>query len=161
MGLISHVDGINRDIYLSSDTVGAPIHPIDLYKELRTLRKVNEALRMFYPFLAAKGYDPKGGDKYTERYVVCLHGTRIIPYNVSHTITVVGTIITDDGQEGIACFDRTPLSPTTKVDINYVPPQVEVIRVSVGSGLTAEEHGKLMSIPTNVLRKSDLIALTG
>lgn len=148
MALVDHVDGVNRDIYLSSDTVGASINPIDIYKEVRTLRRTDESLRVWLPFMAAKGNDPKGGGKYTERYVILLNGTRLIPYNVSHTLIVVGTVITDDGQEGIACFDRAPLSSTTRVDINYVPPQVEVITVSSGSGLSSDERTKLMSIPT-------------
>lgn len=148
MPLVDHIDPANRDIYLSADTVGASIHPIDIYKEVRTLRRVTEALRQYMPFLAAKGNDPKGVGKATERYVILLNGARIIPYDVSHTLTVVGIIITDDGQEGIACFDRTPLSGTTRVDINYAPPQVEVITVSGGSGLSNDERVKLMSIPT-------------
>lgn len=144
MALIDHIDGVNRDIYLSAATVGASIHPIDIYKEVRTLRRTNESLRYFLPFLQAKGYEAKGGGKFTERYVICLGGTRIIPYNVSHTLTVTGTIITDDGQEGIACFDRSPLSTTTRIDINYVPPQVEVITVASGDGVLAAEQLALL-----------------
>lgn len=147
MALIDHIDPANRDVYLSADTVGASIHPVDIYKEYRTLRRTTESLRQYLPFMMAKGYDEKGSGKYTERYVVLLSGTRIIPYDVSHALTVTGTIITDDGQEGISCFDRTPLSGTTRVDINYVPPQVEVITVSGGSGLSTAEHDKLMAIP--------------
>lgn len=141
MALIDHIDPVNRDIYLSADTVGINLNPIDVYKEMRTLRAADESLRKFAVFLEAKGRDPKGGGKYTERYVVEKSGTRIIPYGgTSHTLTVVGTIITDDGQEGIACFDRSPLSPTIRVDINYVPPQVEVLVVT-GDGLLVTEQG--------------------
>ena len=140
MPLIDHIDGANRDIYLSADTVGASIHPVDIYKEMRVLRRTNESLRKFNLFLEAKGKDPKGSGKFTERFVRCLEGTRIVPYDTSHDLTVTGTIITDDGQEGIACFDRSPLAPTTTVNINYFPPQVEIIEVAVGgSSLTAQE----------------------
>jgi hypothetical protein len=148
MPVIDHIDGPNRDIYLSADTVGSTFNPMDAYKEMRALRRTDESLQVFQPFLQAKGNDPKGGGKFTERYVVQINGTRFIPYNVSHTLTVIGTVITDDGQEGIACFDRSPLSGTTRVDINYVPPQVEIITVSGGSGLSQAEHDKLLSIPT-------------
>jgi hypothetical protein len=136
MALIDYIDGANRDIYLHEDTVGASIHPIDVYKEYRTLRRTTEALRVWAPLMLAKGNDAKGGGKFTERYVVLLDGARVVPYNVSHTLTVVGTVITDDGQEGISCFDRSPLSGTTIVDINYVPPQVEVITISTGDAAT-------------------------
>ena len=134
MPLIDHIDGVNRDIYLSADTVGASIHPIDIYKEMRALRRTNESLRKFNLFLEAKGKDSKGSGKFTERFVRCLEGTRIVPYDTSHDLTVTGTIITDDGQEGNACFDRSPLAPTTTVNINYFPPQVEIIEVVVGGG---------------------------
>jgi hypothetical protein len=145
MALIDHIDGVNRDIYLSADTVGVALNPIDVYKEMRALRASDESLRKFPLFLAAKGHDPKGGGKFTERYVVENSGTRIIPYGgTSHTLTVVGTIITDDGQEGIACFDRSVLSPTIRVDINYVPPQVEVITVNI-SGVPAPTTAEIAS----------------
>ena len=139
MPVIDHIDGPNRDIYLHADTVGGSVHPIDIYKEMRALRRTDEALRKFDVFLTARGNDSKGGGKFTERYVICNGGTRIIPYDVSHTLTVTGTIITDDGQEGISCFDRSPNAPTTVVDINYVPPQVEIITVNTGSGVSAQD----------------------
>lgn len=139
MPVIDHIDPINRDIYLHADTVGVDLEPMDIYREMRALRKSDETLRPFDVFLTAKGRDPKGGGKYTERYVVCNLGTRIIPYDTSQELTVVGTIITDDEQEGTACFDRTPLSPTTQVDINYVPKQVEVIEINTGSGITQQD----------------------
>tara|TARA_R110000851_G_C13102760_1_gene569227 strand:- start:10524 stop:11909 length:1386 start_codon:yes stop_codon:yes gene_type:complete len=128
MPLISYIDGPNRDIHLSIDSVGVDVHPIEIYREMRTLRATDEELRKYDVFLSSHGNDPKGGGKFTERYVKELSGTRIVPYDVSQILTVIGVVITDDGQEGIACFDRAPLSPTTQIDINYIPPQVEVVR---------------------------------
>lgn len=69
---------------------------------------------------------------------MCNSGTKIVPYDTTHILSITGTIITDDGQEGIYCFDRSPLSATTSVSINYIPPQVEVITVNTGSGVTDE-----------------------
>ncbi|RLD00694.1 MAG: hypothetical protein DRI46_06790 [Chloroflexi bacterium] len=141
MAYIDHIDPVTRRIYLHSDTVSMQtVNPIDIYKEMRTLRADDESLRPFDVFLSAFGNVSKGGGKFTERYVMENSGTKIIPYDASHTLTINGTIITDDGFEGIYCFDRAPLSPSTIVDINYVPPQVEVIVVSGGSGLSLEEH---------------------
>jgi len=156
MPIIDYIDAPNRDIYLSIDTVGASLHPIDIYREARTLRRTNESLRGFKPFLTAKGYDSKGSGKYTERYVICVDGARIVPYDVSQVLTITGVIITDDGQEGIACFDRGPLSATTRVDINYVPPQVEVVTVSSGSGLSPDERAKLLSLPSAVTTAQEI-----
>lgn len=136
MPLISYIDPVARDIHLHADTVGASIHPMDIYREVRTLVRTTPELRKFKQFMDGRGAAVKGGGKTTERYVVLLEGTRIVPYNVSHDLTVTGTVITDDGQEGISCFDRSPLSSTTRVDINYIPPQVEVITVNI-SGVPA------------------------
>lgn len=143
MTVIASIDGVNRDIYLHADTVGVDLEPMDIYKEMRTLRRTNEELRKFDLFLSAHGKDPKGSGKFTERYVKELKGTRIIPFDVTQVLNVVGTIITDDGQEGIACFDRTPLTPTTRVDINYVPLQVEVIEINTGSGITEQDKNDI------------------
>jgi len=151
MALIESIDGPNRLIYLSVDTVDAEVHPIDIYKEMRELRRTDESLRKHDVFLQAYGNVFKGSGKYTERYVVEIAGTRIIPYDADSFLTIIGTIITDDGQEGIACFDRSEL--VYQVDINYIPPQVEVITVSSGSGLDTNEHNWL----ENVNKKANMI----
>jgi len=134
MPLIANIDGASRRIFLSADTVGIDLNPIDIYKEMRTLRRLDEDLRKWNLFMSASGNVPKGGGKFTERLVTLLNGTRIVPFDTDHELTVVGTVITDDGQEGIAAFDRSSLDINTTVDINYVPPQVEVIEVVVGTG---------------------------
>lgn len=148
MALIDHIDPINRRIYLSASTVDATVHPIDIYKEMRGLRATDETLRPFDVFIKSYGNVYKGSGKYTERYIVLQKGTLIVPYDTSHTLTIVGTVITDDGKEGVYCFDRSSLSAGVSVNINYVPPQVEVIVISSGSGLSQEEHDKLLSTPT-------------
>jgi len=124
------------------------VHPIDIYKEMRVLRKNDEELRKFDVFMKAYGNIPKGNNKYTERYVIMEKGTRLVPANHTHFITIIGTLLSDDEKEGPDCFDRTLLDDDTVVDINYVPPQVEVIKVEVnnGSGLSQEEHDKLLEI---------------
>ncbi len=137
--MVDYVDGPNRLIYLDATTVNASINPIDIYREVRTMRKDNENLRKFNNFIKGDGNVPKGGGKSTERYFTLLQGTRIVPYDISHIITVTGTLITDDGQEGVLAFDRTNLTEGVEVDINYVPPQVEVITVTTGSGVTEQD----------------------
>jgi len=150
MPLIDNINGTTRRVYLHSDTMGADVHPIDIYKEMRTLRKNSESLRKYDLFMKADGNVTKTASTSTERFVTLLDGTRIIPYDSSHEITITGTIITDGGQSGIDCFDRSTLDPATVVDINYVPPQVEIITVAGGSGLDQEEHDELMGITNDV-----------
>lgn len=145
--MIDHIDGTNRLIYLDASTVNASIHPIDIYKEVRAMRKSDESLRGFKSFIRANGNVSKGGGKYTERYVTLLDGTLIVPFDISNVLTITGTIITDDGKEGVYCFNRLPLTTGVQVDIQYIPPQVEVITIIGGSGLSSEQNDKLMAIP--------------
>jgi len=148
MAIISNIDWPNRRIYLHADTVNASVHPIDIYTEMRTLRKDDENLRKFDLFMSGHWKVPKGGWKFTERYAKLLDWTRIVPYDTTHELTITGTIITDDWQEWIACFDRTPLTSTSIVDINYVPPQVEIIELNWWGWLTNEEHDAVINTNT-------------
>ena len=140
MTIISSIDGTvsPRRVYLHADTVGATVHPIDIYKEMRALRASDESLRKYDLFMKASGNDSKGGGKFTERYVTLLNA-RVVPFDATHTITLNGTLITDDGLEGVLAFDRSTLSASTSVSINYIPPQVEIIVVSTGSAVTAQD----------------------
>ena len=148
MAVIDHIDGVNRLIYLSASTVNASVHPIEIYREVRTLRRTNESLRQFDNFMKGNGNISKGGGKSTERYFTLLNGARIVPYDISHVLTITGTLITDDGQEGVYSFNRIPLTAGVVVDIQYVPKQVEIIVIHGGSGLSTEEHNKLFEVPT-------------
>ena len=157
MALVASIDGPSRRIFLSADSVGVDVHPMDIYKEVRALRRLDESLRKFSVFLEGRGNDPKGAGAFTERFVRQLAGTRIVPFDASHTLKVTGTIITDDGQSGIACFDRSLLSVSTVVDIDYQPPQVEVIVISSGSGLSPAQAQTLDRIAQDT---DDILGLT-
>ena len=156
MAVIANIDGPARRIYLSEDTGGTEVHPMDIYREMRGLRRTDESLRKFDLFLLASGNESKGGGKFTGRLVKCLLGTRIVPYDSTHTLTITGEIITDEETAGVDCFDRTLLTSPNVVDINYVPPQVEVIQVSSGSGLSTEEHDEVMQL-TIIKKKANMI----
>ena len=141
--MIDHIDPATRTIYLDNTTVNTTIQPIDIYRKMRELRRTDEELRKYDLFMTMKGAEKKNpdGSRRTERYLVLLNGTLIAPYDTSHILTIDGTIITDDGLEGVECFNRADLSPNVEVDINYVPKQVEVITVNLsgGSGASAKE----------------------
>lgn len=128
--MIDYIDGENRLIYLDATTVNASIHPIEIYREVRTFRKNDESLRKYNNFMKSDGNIPKGGGKFTERYFTLLEGARIVPYDISHVLSITGTLLTDDGQEGVFAFNRLPLTVGVQVDIQYIPPQVEVININ-------------------------------
>ena len=70
---IDVIDGELRRIYLLEgvDT----FHWIeDIYREYINQRASTEALRKWSPLLKADGNNPKGGGKFTPRYVTMLEG---------------------------------------------------------------------------------------
>lgn len=148
--MIASIDGVNRLIYLDASTVGVDFNTIDLYKEMRTMRELDDDLKQYEIFLKSYGNLPKVTAKgtATERGVVTQSGTKIVPFDTAQTLSVITTIISDDGTvDGADCFDTSGL--VNKVNIHYIPPQVEVITVITGgSALTTDEHNKLMGVPT-------------
>ncbi len=145
MTIIANIDGPTRRIFLHADTVNASVHPIDIYREMRALRVADESLRSFDVFIKAAGHETTGPGEFTARSVTLQLGTRIVPFDSSHELTIIGILLTDEGTKGIAAFDKTLLSGTSSVDINYIPPQVEVVEVATG-GLTVEQSLKLIEI---------------
>ncbi len=135
--VVLSIDGANRRIYLRSGVT--VFHWVDdIYKEYRHQRATDEALRVWSPLLRADGNIPKGGGKYTPRFVTLLSGTKIVPYDETQTISVTGEGITDDTTDPFYTVGRThPL----RLDIE--PPASEVIRVSGGSGLSEAQDATL------------------
>jgi len=150
MPLVASVDYQTKRIYLDIDTVDTTIDTLDIYREVRALRRTTEAHRAFLPMIVAGGNIEKiAGSNYTASYVQLLHGCRIVPYNTSHALKVIRDTFTDDGFAGRDCFDRLPLSETTHVDIDFEISQVEIRVVTTGgSALTPEEHTALMTART-------------
>lgn len=150
MSLVASVNYVTRRIYLSADSVGVDLDTLDVYREVRALRRTTEAHRAYKPIIEAGGNIPKiTGVSFTPAYARLLYGCRIIPYNASHAIRLVRDTFTDDGFAGRDCFDRTPLSPGVVVDIDVDIKEVEIRIVSTGgSSLTPTESAKLMGLPS-------------
>jgi hypothetical protein len=125
--VIDYLDLATKFIYLVSGC--REYHPVtDIYVEIRTLRRTNEAYRVFDTPVTAFGAVPKGGGKYTSRYARFNHGWQIVPDDVSHSLFVNGEQITDDGQSGPACINTDVLSAGTSVIIQYQPPASELVK---------------------------------
>lgn len=137
MPLVASVNYATKRIYLSADTVGASIDTVDVYKEVRALRRTTEAHRAFKPIIIAGGNVEKiPGVSATPAYVQLLYGCRIIPYNTSHSLRLIRDTFTDDGFAGRDCFDRTPLSASVVVDIDVDIAEVEIRYISTGDAAT-------------------------
>lgn len=148
-------DGEARRIYLKQGVTS--FHPVeDVYKEYRSARRLDESLRKWFPLLKADGSVPKGGGKATERYLVLLHGTKIIPYNESNTINVLGELITDDQTSP---FDISSI--TNPIIIKFTPPATEIVYVNTsGQAVNASEIANAVwASPTRTLTSlGDLIS---
>lgn len=150
MSVIDHLDLATKRIYLAEGI--REYHPVDdIYREIRQLRRTNEAMRGFDIPVVASGNMPKGGGKYTPRLATFRLGWKIVPEDVSHTLHITGEQITDGGESGPACIDFTPLSYTSKVIVNYEPPQAEII--VVGAEWSESEKSQLTSDMTVIKGK--------
>jgi hypothetical protein len=146
MALIQSEDYPNKRIYLSADSVGVEVLPIDIYREHRQRRVSNSNNeRLFFPMVSAFGNQQIGPGKFTPRFTNLAKDVRIIPYDMPHSLLIKGSLIsTTDSLEGRDLFDRLPI--TSNVDIDYQPPQVEILTVNVGSGFTQTQDTRLMEL---------------
>lgn len=143
MSTVASVDYINRLIYLSATTVGVPLDTLDVYRDVRALRRTVEAHRAFPPMIVAGGNIQKTATTFTQPYTQLLRGCSIVPFDQAQRLLVVRDTFADDGRAGVSCFDRTSL--TAEVDIDFSVDKVEVRTVSTsgGSGLTTEQAAQL------------------
>lgn len=132
MAKVASINYVTKRIYLSAETVGVPLDTIDIYKEVRALRRTNEAHRKFQPMIIAGGNVEKiPGVSYTPIYVQLLNGCRIVPYDQQQNLKVIRDTFTDDGLAGRDCFDRSGLTNIVDIDIDF--PEIE-IRIVAGLG---------------------------
>ena len=147
MTVVASVDYPNKRVYLHADTVGVELDTLDVYREVRTLRRVTESHRKYdFMVIAGGNLEKIVGVSYTPAYIQLLYGCRLIPYDANQKLKVIRDTFTDDGFAGRDCFDRTGLSSQIDIDIDF--PEIETRVISTGgSALTLEEHDQLMSRP--------------
>lgn len=149
MALVDSVDYPNKRIYLGADSVGINLDTLDVYREVRAMRRTNVADRRYYRIIEAGGNIQKTATTFTPAYVQLLQGARLVPFDVSQNLCICRETFTDDGFQGKDVFDRTTLSPTTNVNIDVDVKEVEIRLVETGvSGLTAAESADLALIDT-------------
>lgn len=121
-------DGPNRRIYLKQGVT--TFHWIeDMYREYRNWRRLDESSRIWLPFMYASGNEPKGGGKYTPRYVTLLDGVKVIPYDENIRIEVTGEAITDNADVDPSLFDTS--TRTEPIKLYITPPASELVVVAV------------------------------
>lgn len=128
--VIGSWDGEARRVYLKSGLTS--FHWIDdIYKEYRNWRRTVEASRKWLPCMRAAGNDPKGGGKYTPRYITLLDGFRVVPYDENILIEVLGEAITDNSDVDPDPFDTSTRTQPLKLYIT--PPAAEIVRSEADS----------------------------
>jgi len=150
MAVVDTWDGANRRIYLASGVT--EFHPIDdICREYREARRLDESFRVWDPFMVAVGNDPKGGGRYTSRYLLLLSDdpfnvgpVKIIPFDQGGEVYITGEVLTDDQTSP---FDISTL--TQAVVMVYTPPDTEIIRVST-TGVPPELETAIDNIDANI-----------
>jgi hypothetical protein len=157
MPLIASENYTTKRIYLGIDSVGVDVQPIDIYTEHRERRRLNASgQRKFQPMVRAFGNQQIGPTKFTPRFTNLMAGVRIVPYDTTHSLLIRGSLIsTADSLEGRDLFDRSSL--VASVDIDYQPPQVEIITVSTGSGLSSGQAAQLTAAAASAARTEALL----
>lgn len=140
MALVSSFDGNTRRITLTAlETVGVSWQPLDIYREHRDWRRLNEPSRVWSPLVKMVGGEPKGGGKFAPRFLQMLTDERgittklILPDVGPYRTTVDGELATDVPDTDAEPFDLSGLT-TTGVVIDYKPVDAEIISTS---GITA------------------------
>jgi hypothetical protein len=127
-------DGPNRLIYLKAGV--SVFYPIeDIYHEYRNARKTDESLRPFDALIRADGHIPKGGGKFTPRYVTLLLGTKIVPFDDTVEMYQLGEIITDNPDVDPTVFNTSFLTVPKVIYIE--PSEAEIIEIQTGGGVGA------------------------
>ena len=138
MPLVLSVDYPNKRIYLSSETPNTSLDTLDVYKEVRALRRTMESHRKYKPIIEAGGNIAKLPGIYTAAFVVLDSGCYIVPYDSPSTIKLVRDTFTKDGRAGRDCFDRATTTSNIDIDVDF--PEIEIREISTGSGIgTVEE----------------------
>lgn len=128
--VIDYWDGVNRHIYLKQGVT--EIHWItDIYEEYRHWRRTDEDARKWKPFMRAEGNIPKGGAKFTPRFLIMLDNARVVPFDEGSSITALGEAITDNPD-----IDSSPFyldSLTSPIQIYITPSESETIVIDGGT----------------------------
>jgi hypothetical protein len=140
MPIVASVDYVAKRIYLNSSSVNTSIDTLEIYKEVRELRRTTEAHRKFSPMIIAGGNIEKlPGLTATPIYVQLLFGCRIVPFNSAQSIKLIRDTFTDDGFAGRDCFDRAGLTNQVDIDVDFSEVEIRYVNAGGGGGVALDE----------------------
>ena len=149
---IASVDWPNKRFFLHIDTVTNGFDPWEAFTEVRLLQQSNANDEQgFKLWIQRQGKIPKGGGRFTERYVTIDAGWRGIPVNSNHNLDVLVEMVHAEELSIADQFDRSGLTET--VNIDPVFDQVEIIETS-GTMAGAVSFVELCAIEAEVVPDS-------
>lgn len=130
-------DGPNRLIILSAGTTTLDV--ADMYSRWKEWVAIGDNSK-YLPFFDVVGGNPTVGSNQISSYFFLLNGARIRPQEASHTLTVDGILITENGGDA---FADTLGNYRVRI-VQVVPLQAETI--ATGSGLSTEQAAMLAAL---------------
>ena len=126
---VDRLDILQKIVFIKLDVLS--FHPVDdIYPEVRSIRRVDESVRVMDNPVSAQGNDPAGSN-FTPKWVVLNGGWRIgIEFPSDWVLSVLGEMISDDGFAGAQLVKPEYLPDGVSALVNYTPPSSEVISVA-------------------------------
>ena len=96
---VDRLDVTNKVVFIK-DTV-TTFHPVDdMYSEVRSIRRVDESVRVMNNPVSSQGNEPAGAN-FTPRRAVLNDGWRLgLEYQSNWNLSITGEMISDDGFAG-------------------------------------------------------------
>lgn len=138
-------DGANLRIILDSPSVTAE----QIWSAWVVWLNDDTTNAKWLPAMRQVGGDELGGGLFISPYIFLLNGWRIRPMEANHLLVITGNMFVDGGGQPVV-----NTLGNFNVSVQYtVPVQAQSMATSGSSGLTTDEHNKLMSLDTLLLRK--------
>lgn len=132
-------DGATKTISITPGTTS--FDALDLYNKWKEWAAQSDNLKWAQAMYSTGG-DPLGGGKQIAGYIIMLNGWVCKPYDGNYTLIISGNLV---GEGGIFPFIPADAG-SVNISLQVTSNALAVIQAT-GSGLSTEEHNKLMGLP--------------
>ena len=130
-------DGVNKIIICDDSLTDFNVRSLYAYWKQWVIESDNAK---FIKALSVVGGNPTTGDNIITPYFFLLNGWKVKPHEANHTLKVDGILLTNDDSDVFIDTDGS-----YRIGIQAVVP-IYTETVKIGSGLSNEEHAKLMDL---------------
>lgn len=140
-------NGTSKLIIVDSGIIELDVK-VDLYSDWKEWAATGDNAK-YLQAMRVVGGDPTVGAKSVAPYFFLMNGWKVRPYEGNHILNVSGNLFVDSPETyGNNLFVQT-LSAYNVLTNLVTTSDATILTVSTGSGLSTEEHNRLMDIPTN------------